>query len=110
MEENACEKKGKKYVETPLMKQYYAVKAVHSDAVLLFRVGDFYETFGEDAIKASRILGITLTRRANGAASYVELAGFHGCRAVACENDRTWQSFLHAGPWRKYRLVSGNYQ
>ena len=76
MEENACEKKGKKYVETPLMKQYYAVKAVHSDAVLLFRVGDFYETFGEDAIKASRILGITLTRRANGAASYVELAGF----------------------------------
>ena len=76
MEETACEKKGKKYVETPLMKQYYAVKAVHSDAVLLFRVGDFYETFGDDAIKASRILGITLTRRANGAASYVELAGF----------------------------------
>ena len=68
--------KGKKYVETPLMKQYYSIKAVHSDAVLLFRVGDFYETFGEDAIRASRILGITLTRRANGAASYVELAGF----------------------------------
>ncbi len=66
----------KKYVETPLMKQYYAVKAVHPDAILLFRVGDFYETFGEDAIKASGILGITLTRRANGAASYVELAGF----------------------------------
>jgi DNA mismatch repair protein MutS len=65
-----------KYVETPLMKQYYAVKAVHPDAVLLFRVGDFYETFGEDAIRASGILGITLTRRANGAASYVELAGF----------------------------------
>lgn len=58
------------------MKQYYAIKAVHPDAILLFRVGDFYETFGEDAIKASRILGITLTRRANGAASYVELAGF----------------------------------
>ncbi|WP_290508738.1 DNA mismatch repair protein MutS [Alistipes sp.] len=58
------------------MKQYYAVKAVHPDAILLFRVGDFYETFGEDAIKASGILGITLTRRANGAASYVELAGF----------------------------------
>ncbi len=66
----------KKYVETPLMKQYYSIKAVHPDAVLLFRVGDFYETFGEDAIKASGILGITLTRRANGAASYVELAGF----------------------------------
>ena len=65
-----------KYVETPLMKQYYAVKAEHPDAVLLFRVGDFYETFGEDAIRASGILGITLTRRANGSASYVELAGF----------------------------------
>ena len=66
----------KKYVETPLMKQYYSIKAIHGDAILLFRVGDFYETFGEDAIRASRILGITLTRRANGAASYVELAGF----------------------------------
>ena len=73
----AAEKvKEKKYVETPLMKQYYQIKAVHPDAILLFRVGDFYETFGEDAIKASGILGITLTRRANGAASYVELAGF----------------------------------
>ncbi len=68
--------KDRKYVETPLMKQYYSIKAVHGDAVLLFRVGDFYETFGEDAVRASRILGITLTRRANGAASYVELAGF----------------------------------
>ena len=65
-----------KYVETPLMKQYTAVKAKHPDAILLFRVGDFYETFGEDAIRASEILGIVLTRRANGAASYVELAGF----------------------------------
>ena len=64
----------KKYVDTPLMKQYYSIKAVHPDAILLFRVGDFYETFGDDAIKASGILGITLTRRANGAASYVELA------------------------------------
>ena len=66
----------KKYVETPLMKQYYNIKGKHPDAILLFRVGDFYETFGEDAIKAAEILGITLTRRANGAASYVELAGF----------------------------------
>jgi len=66
----------KNIVETPLMKQYYAVKASHPDAVLLFRVGDFYETFGEDAILTSEILGITLTRRANGAASSVELAGF----------------------------------
>ncbi len=66
----------KKYVETPLMKQYYDIKEKHPDAILLFRVGDFYETFGEDAIKTAEIVGITLTRRANGAASYVELAGF----------------------------------
>jgi DNA mismatch repair protein MutS len=66
----------RKYVETPLMRQYYKIKDKHPDAVLLFRVGDFYETFGEDAIKTAEILGITLTRRANGAASYVELAGF----------------------------------
>ena len=66
----------KKYVETPLMKQYYQIKSVHPDAILLFRVGDFYETFGDDAIKASGILGITLTRRANGAATFIELAGF----------------------------------
>ena len=66
----------KKYVETPLMKQYYQIKSVHPDAILLFRVGDFYETFGDDAIKASGILGITLPRRANGAATFVELAGF----------------------------------
>jgi len=58
------------------MKQYYEVKAKNPDAILLFRVGDFYETFGEDAIATAEILGITLTRRANGAASFVELAGF----------------------------------
>jgi len=58
------------------MKQYYGIKAKHPDALLLFRVGDFYETFGEDAVKTAEILGIVLTRRANGAASYVELAGF----------------------------------
>ncbi len=62
--------------ETPLMKQYYEVKQKHPDALLLFRVGDFYETFSEDAIKASHLLGITLTKRANGSASSVELAGF----------------------------------
>ncbi|MCF0219274.1 MAG: DNA mismatch repair protein MutS [Muribaculaceae bacterium] len=65
-----------KIVETPLMKQYVEMKRKHPDAILLFRVGDFYETFSEDAIAASEILGITLTRRANGAASSVELAGF----------------------------------
>ncbi|TVQ06371.1 MAG: DNA mismatch repair protein MutS [Bacteroidetes bacterium] len=58
------------------MKQYFSIKGKYPDALLLFRVGDFYETFGEDAIKTSQILGIVLTRRANGAASYVELAGF----------------------------------
>jgi len=58
------------------MKQYNSIKQKHPDAILLFRVGDFYETFGSDAIKTSEILGITLTRRANGAAAYVELAGF----------------------------------
>ena len=63
-------------VETPLMKQYIEMKGKHPDAILLFRVGDFYETFSEDAITASEILGITLTRRANGSAQYVELAGF----------------------------------
>ncbi|MFA8436280.1 MAG: DNA mismatch repair protein MutS [Marinifilaceae bacterium] len=68
-------KKGKA-VETPLMKQYYQMKEKHPDAILLFRVGDFYETFERDAVKTSEILGITLTKRANGSASYVELAGF----------------------------------
>jgi|694.fasta_scaffold02134_10 DNA mismatch repair protein MutS len=63
-------------VETPLMKQYNSIKTKYPDALLLFRVGDFYETFGEDAVKASRILGIVLTRRKNGSAAYVELAGF----------------------------------
>ncbi|MBE9485177.1 MAG: DNA mismatch repair protein MutS, partial [Bacteroidetes bacterium] len=58
------------------MKQYNTIKAKHPDALLLFRIGDFYETFSSDAIKTSEILGIVLTRRANGAASYVELAGF----------------------------------
>jgi DNA mismatch repair protein MutS len=66
----------KEIVETPLMKQYIEIKKQHPDAILLFRVGDFYETFSEDAIIASEILGITLTRRANGAAQFVELAGF----------------------------------
>lgn len=68
--------KKKDTAETPLMKQYNAIKAKHPGALLLFRVGDFYETFGEDAVAASRVLEITLTKRANGAASEMELAGF----------------------------------
>ncbi len=62
--------------ETPLMKQYNQIKARHPQALLLFRVGDFYETFGKDAIVASKILGIVLTARKNGSAGAVELAGF----------------------------------
>lgn len=62
--------------ETPLMKQYNAIKKKHPQAMLLFRVGDFYETFGEDAITASKILGIVLTKRGAGSASEIELAGF----------------------------------
>ena len=65
-----------KVAETPLMKQYNAIKAKHPGTILLFRVGDFYETFGEDAIKTAEILGIVLTKRANGSASHIELAGF----------------------------------
>jgi DNA mismatch repair protein MutS len=68
--------KSKVSKETPLMKQYNAIKAKYPGALLLFRVGDFYETFGEDAIKASKILDIVLTKRANGSASEIELAGF----------------------------------
>ncbi len=61
---------------TPLMKQYENIKQKYPGALLLFRVGDFYETFGDDAKKTSSILGITLTKRSNGAAADVELAGF----------------------------------
>ena len=64
------------YSETPLMKQFNAIKAKYPGALLLFRVGDFYETFGEDAILASKILDITLTKRGNGSASETALAGF----------------------------------
>ena len=68
--------KQEKIAETPLMKQYFKVKAEHPEAVLLFRVGDFYETFADDALIASKVLGIVLTKRANGSASSVPLAGF----------------------------------
>lgn len=71
-----AEPKVKGIAATPLMKQYQEMKKKHPDAILLFRVGDFYEIFGEDAITASDVLGITLTRRANGKKSSIELAGF----------------------------------
>lgn len=67
----------KKPADSPLMKQYFEMKNVHPDAVLLFRVGDFYETYGDDAVTASQILGITLTRRSNGGAeTKIAMAGF----------------------------------
>lgn len=63
-------------METPLLKQYNEMKKKHPDTILLFRIGDFYEAFKCDAVDISQILGITLTRRANGKADMVELAGF----------------------------------
>ncbi|MCB0777232.1 MAG: DNA mismatch repair protein MutS [Chitinophagaceae bacterium] len=66
----------KKAADTPMMQQHRTIKQKYPDAILLFRVGDFYETFGQDAVLASQILGITLTKRNNGAASSSELAGF----------------------------------
>src|SRR6187402_3169110 len=68
---------GKTKVEdTPMMQQHKAIKQKYPDAILLFRVGDFYETFGQDAITASGVLGITLTKRNSGDVSSMELAGF----------------------------------
>ena len=117
--------------ETPLMKQYNAIKAKHPGALLLFRVGDFYETFGEDAIKASKILDIVLTKRANGAASHIELAGFPhhsldnylpklvraGNRVAICDQLEDPKEVIHAVeqeeakmnsfPWKTIGLVSG---
>ncbi|HNM67873.1 MAG TPA: DNA mismatch repair protein MutS, partial [Chitinophagales bacterium] len=68
--------KPKEVKETPLMQQYNKIKQTYPDAILLFRVGDFYETFGSDAVKAAEILGIVLTKRANGSQTDLELAGF----------------------------------
>ena len=89
----------KEVKETPLMKQYNRIKAKYPDALLLFRVGDFYETFGQDAVEASKILGIILTKRGAGSTSETELAGFphhsintylpklvkSGCRVAICD-------------------------
>ena len=61
---------------TPMMRQFFSMKEKHPEALLLFRCGDFYETYCDDAVEAARILGITLTRRNNGAASGAEMAGF----------------------------------
>lgn len=76
LKDKEVRKSSKETEETPLMQQYNSIKAKHPDAILLFRIGDFYETFGQDAIRTSAALGITLTKRRNGAAAEVELAGF----------------------------------
>ena len=68
--------KDNEVVLTPMMKQYFDLKAKHPDAIMLFRCGDFYETYSEDAVAAAEILGITLTKRANGQSKTVEMAGF----------------------------------
>ncbi len=74
MKENLKDKNYK--TATPVMKQFWDAKKEHPDSIMLFRMGDFYETFDEDAKLASSILGIALTKRSNGAASAVPLAGF----------------------------------
>jgi len=108
-------------VLTPMMKQFFELKAKHPDAVMLFRCGDFYETYSEDAIVASEILGITLTKRANGQAKHVEMAGFPfhaldtylpklvraGKRVAICDQledpKLTKKLFHHRG---KYHIIS----
>ena len=66
----------KKPTETPMMKQFFAVKAQHPEAMLLFRCGDFYETYGDDALTASKVLGIVLTKRSYAAPDAIPMAGF----------------------------------
>ena len=90
------EMKQEKIAETPLMKQYFKVKAEHPEAILLFRVGDFYETFADDALVASKVLGIVLTKRANGAASSVPLAGFPHHSIDSAQATR----WLYATSWK----------
>ena len=66
----------KRAEDTPLLKQYFSIKAQHPEAILLYRVGDFYETYSDDAVLASKTLGIVLTNRSNGDKESVEMAGF----------------------------------
>ena len=73
---NNTDKTGEKSTNTPLMRQYFSVKAKYPNAMLLFRVGDFYETYSDDAVSASEILGIVLTHKSNGGSPSVEMAGF----------------------------------
>ena len=105
------------------MQQYNAIKAKYPDAVLLFRVGDFYETFGQDAIKAARILGIVLTNRANGS-SKIELAGFphhsldtylpklvrSGCRVAICDQLEDMSDSRHTNPSQTYIKICNEFK
>ena len=68
--------KGKVLEDTPLIKQFFSVKAQHPEAVLLYRVGDFYESYSDDAVLVSKVLGIVQTKKSNGDKGYIELAGF----------------------------------
>ena len=101
-------------VLTPMMKQFLDLKAKHPDALLLFRCGDFYETYSTDAIASSEILGITLTKRANGKEKTIEMAGFPhhaldtylpkliraGRRVAICDQETGEARYYGAGyPW-----------
>ena len=111
--------------ETPLMVQYKTIKAKYPDAILLFRVGDFYETFDTDAVLTSKVLGIVLTKRANGYASLQDLAGFPyhaldtylpklvraGYRVAICDQLEDPKADEDDGEARRYRIGdSGNYR
>ena len=91
---------------TPMMRQFFEMKSKHPEALLLFRCGDFYETYCEDAIEASRILGITLTRRNNGGATgSIEMAGFPIMHSIlTCLNSSGQASELpYATSWKTRR-------
>ena len=87
-------------VLTPMMKQFLDLKAKHPDAVMLFRCGDFYETYSTDAVVASEILGITLTKRANGKGKTIEMAGFPAscARHLSAQADTCRQACGHLRP------------
>ena len=105
-------------VLTPMMKQFLDLKAKHPDAVMLFRCGDFYETYSTDAIVAAEILGITLTKRANGKGKTIEMAGFPhhaldtylpkliraGKRVAICDQPGRSEAHQKAGETRHHRI------
>lgn len=89
---------------TPMMKQFFSMKAQHPGALMLFRCGDFYETYGEDAVESARILGITLTRRNNGGnGDSIEMAGFphHALDTYLPKPIRAWKACSYLRPIRR---------